>query len=348
MLKILRRLNEGIHPETEMTRYLTEKAFAHTAPLLGEVVRFAQSGEPTTFAIIQGFVRNQGDAWEWMQQQIARATDEIGTGDAEHAEDWLTASTTFAGVIGTRIGEMHAVLAQPTDQEAFAPGRADRGRAEAWGRDVADMLAEALHCLATKSDWERNGDAELVSALVQRQGALEEAIKALARRGAGALTCRIHGDFHLGQVLVANGDAYIIDFEGEPKRPLAERRAKTSPLRDVAGLLRSLDYLAALMARKGEVGIAATTEPQRGDLLQRFGQAASSAFLGNYRTATIGIDGGDQDALLELFLIEKAAYEICYEAANRPAWIDVPMRGLSTLADRILGGSAQATGAQHG
>ena len=348
MLKILRRLNEGIHPESEMTRYLTGKSFAHTAPLLGEVVRASEDGKPTTFAIIQGFVRNQGDAWEWILEQIARATDEIGTSDMEHAEDWLASSIAFAGVIGTRLGEMHSVLAQPTEQPAFAPIRADRRRTEAWRRDIVSILAEAFDRLAAKSDWQGNGDAELVSALVRRRSALERAIKALARRGLGALTCRIHGDFHLGQVLVANGDAYIIDFEGEPKRPLAERRAKASPLRDVAGLLRSLDYAVAMVTRKGEVGIAATSELQRGELLRRFHGRATSAFLDNYRAAANGIDGGDHDALLKLFLIEKAAYEICYEAANRPAWIDVPTRGLSVLADRVLGEPVKTTEAQHG
>ncbi len=344
MLKILRRLDEGIHPETEMTRYLTAKAFAHTPPLLGEVVRVARTGEPTTCAIVHGFVRNQGDAWEWMHEQIGRAIDETGAGDAEHAEDALASSIAFAGVIGTRLGEMHALLGGPSDAEAFAPRRADQSIAQRWGMDVAARLGEAFDFLAAKADWERSGDAEVAAALLKRRGAIERTIDELARRATDAFICRIHGDFHLGQVLVSNGDAYIIDFEGEPKRPLAERRAKASPWRDVAGLLRSFDYVAALVARKGEVGVSTIPEPQRGELLQRFREAASSAFLGGYRAAAQGIEGGDHQALLDLFLIEKAAYEICYEATNRPAWIDVPLRGLSALADRIL----ETAGASRG
>jgi maltose alpha-D-glucosyltransferase/alpha-amylase len=237
--------------------------------------------------------------------------------------------------MGRRLGEMHSVLAAPTKQEAFSPGRADTEVAAAWGARVRELVDNALDILATKNDWERDSDAAIAAETVRRREAIARAVLALSRKANGGFMCRIHGDFHLGQVLVANGDAFIIDFEGEPNRPLVERRAKSSPLRDVAGLLRSFDYAAAMMVRKGHVGVARTTTDQRDDLLDAFRERASSTFLESYRAAAEGVDGGDEEALLDLFLIEKAAYEIGYEAANRPAWLDVPMHGLASLIDQV-------------
>jgi maltose alpha-D-glucosyltransferase / alpha-amylase len=336
VLKILRRLAEGSHPEAEMTRYLTQCAFAHTAPLLGEVLRVSPGGESTTFAIAQGFVRNQGDAWTWMLDQIARATDEVGAGASSGSdEDPLTTCAAFAAAMGRRLGEMHSVLAVPTRQEAFAPGRADADVAAGWGAKVRELLDGALDILAAKSDWERESDAAVAAEVVKRRETIARTVSALSRKARGGFMCRIHGDFHLGQVLVANGDAYIIDFEGEPNRPLAERRAKSSPFRDVAGLLRSFDYAAAMMVRKGQVGSARTTTDQRDDLLHSFRERASSTFLESYGAGAKGVDGGDEEALLDLFLIEKAAYEISYEAANRPTWLDVPLHGLAALIENV-------------
>jgi maltose alpha-D-glucosyltransferase/alpha-amylase len=147
---------------------------------------------------------------------------------------------------------------------------------------------------------------------------------------------RIHGDFHLGQVLVAGGEAYIIDFEGEPARPLAERRAKASPLRDVAGLLRSFDYAAATMVEGDSVSIAYVPEERRNEFVARFEIGVIRAFMSAYGAAVGGRRDPANRALLDLFLIEKAAYEIGYEAANRPTWVPVPLAGLSRLMRRAL------------
>jgi maltose alpha-D-glucosyltransferase/alpha-amylase len=147
---------------------------------------------------------------------------------------------------------------------------------------------------------------------------------------------RIHGDFHLGQVLVASGDVFIIDFEGEPATPIKERRAKTSPLRDVAGLIRSIDYAGAALIEGKGVGAAPVDENQRNRLIAEFRARATRAFLKEYGKARGVVAGAQERALLELFLIEKAAYEIHYEAANRPTWIGVPLTGLLRLTARIL------------
>jgi maltose alpha-D-glucosyltransferase/alpha-amylase len=157
-------------------------------------------------------------------------------------------------------------------------------------------------------------------------------VRRLAQAATGAAMTRVHGDFHLGQVLVAQGDAVIVDFEGEPARPLAERRAKASPQRDVAGLLRSFDYAAAVVTMN-EASATATVAPteRRAALSERWQQEAAAAFLAAYGATAPRIAPG----LLDLFLVEKAAYEIRYEAANRPDWISVPLRGLTELAARL-------------
>ena len=150
---------------------------------------------------------------------------------------------------------------------------------------------------------------------------------------------RIHGDFHLGQVLVVQGDAFLIDFEGEPTRPLAERRAKGSPMRDVAGAMRSFDYAAATAA-VGRAAASARATERRTTILEHFRTTAVDAFLGAYRETHASAqrrwipESAEQD-LLALFLVQKAAYEVSYEAANRLNWLPIPLRGLAALAQRL-------------
>ena len=148
---------------------------------------------------------------------------------------------------------------------------------------------------------------------------------------------RVHGDFHLGQVLVASGDAYIIDFEGEPGRPLAERRAKMSPLVDVAGLMRSLDYAVATTLDPRTPTSAPLPEATRAKFVKRLRDGAQQAFLDAYRSGVGDLPGLDNLDLLAFFMIEKAAYELLYEASNRPAWLSIPLHGLQRLMIRILG-----------
>ncbi len=338
VLKIIRRINPGIHPEAEVTRYLTEAGFGNTAPLLGEVVRIGQDGTPHTLMLAQGFVRNQGDGWGWSQDWLHRAVDEAALTE-EAPEDAFAGYLAFAEALGRRLGELHAVLARPTDNPDFSPEPATEADRSAWARGALEQLDPALELLG------RGGLAEdvapLAAALVAKRAALHEAAHRLAQSADGALKTRVHGDFHLGQVLVAQGDAVIVDFEGEPARSLDERRAKGSPLRDVAGLLRSLDY-AASVATASEASGAATAAPaeRRAALFQRWQREASTAFLEAYRAVEHAaenpwVPAGAEAALLDLFLLEKAAYEVRYEAANRPAWIGVPLRGLAALAERI-------------
>jgi maltose alpha-D-glucosyltransferase/alpha-amylase len=341
MLKILRRITPGIHPEAEMSRYLTEAGYTNTPPLLGEVVRVSDDGTPHTLMLMQGFVRNQGDAWAWTLDYLARIVEDLTVIDAtpEQTDDALAAYCSFAGTIGTRLAELHAVLSTDTEDAAFAPAVISAEDAAGWATDIRGQVERALKAMDRVESWptpEAEADAET---LRDGQAALFREIDRLADAAVGTLMTRIHGDFHLGQVLVVQGDAYLIDFEGEPARPLAERRAKASPMRDVAGAVRSFDYAAATAAVGRMVSTPKAVE-RRVAILERFRTAALDAFLQAYRQAHAAaprrwiLEAAEQD-LLDLFLVQKAAYEISYEAANRATWLPIPLRGLTALAQRL-------------
>ncbi|MGH6673692.1 MAG: maltose alpha-D-glucosyltransferase [Xanthobacteraceae bacterium] len=335
MLKIYRRIAPGEHPEAEMGRYLTAQGFAHAPPLLGDVVRIGSDGTPHSLAVALGFIRNQGDAWSWTFDQLKRALDRIAA-PASSPDIELTDLETVMAAIGQHLGEMHAILARETSDEAFAPRRAEADDAAQWRQKIEERLDKALGSIARRETWEREQDRERAQSLLDLRKPMIAAIRRLAENGEGTPMTRIHGDFHLGQVLVASGDVYIIDFEGEPATSIAERRIKTSPLRDVAGLLRSIDYAGATLMDREDTGAVPLDEAQRDQFIARFRRGASQAFLRNYWTASLLRDTPTTRALLDLFLIEKAAYEIAYEAANRPNWIAVPLAGLSRLLSRIL------------
>ncbi len=338
MLKLFRRVAPGPHPEAEMGRYLTEQGFANIPPLLGEVVRVDTDGQRHTLAVAQGFIRNQGDAWTWMLDQLMRAlsdmtagTEEAQATETETHEDYATIAT----LLGRRLGEMHTVLARSSDDPAFAPETAGPELVNQWKAQAGQQLATAFKALESGKDWDQAAAADLASVMSARD-ALCAKVEALADAGAGATLTRIHGDLHLGQVLVANGDVYIIDFEGEPAKPMEQRRMKNHRLRDVAGVIRSFDYAAAVVRRKSVSSQAHVSDPNRDAFLQTFVERATQCFLTAYREVIPGQDPAAEQPLLNLFLIEKAAYEIAYEAANRPTWMDVPLHGLAKLTAQVI------------
>ncbi|OZI61081.1 maltose alpha-D-glucosyltransferase [Bordetella genomosp. 11] len=352
MLKLIRHIVPGVHPEAEMTRRLTQAGYTNSAQLLGEIVRVNEDGTPHTLALMHAIINNQGDAWSWTLEYLKR-TLEAAALTAESVEDYdedLKGYTAFACAIGRRLGELHATLAQPTDDPAFEPQRASAADARRRAADVTAMLDRGLKLLTDNMGRLEAGCAEKARRLISQRDQLVDAVKTLAQHETGSLHIRIHGDFHLGQVLVAQSDAYIIDFEGEPARTLEERRAKSSASRDVAGLLRSFDYAAATVANGfGDVE-AANVEVQpaetvlrhrRRDLIVRFREVANEAFLSAYREVARNakpqwMDESQENPLIDLALIEKAAYEIAYEAAHRPDWVSIPLNGLAALADRLL------------
>ena len=339
ILKIYRRISVGDHPEAEMGRYLTAEGFTHAPPLLGDVVRVGSDGTPFTLAIALGFVQNQGDAWSWILDHLNRALDTLvpATGADTREADLLSDCEAIVGTIGKRLGELHAVLSRETSDPAFAPEVADASDAANWARKAEERIETAFEAMGQQRTWERDQDRDRAQTLLNQSKDVVSAIRNLAVSGAGTLMTRIHGDFHLGQVLVAGGDAYIIDFEGEPGTSIAERRAKTSPLRDVAGLLRSIDYVGATFIDRGSVAAVRVDAAQRDQLIAQFRARAATAFLRGYWEATASRNAVAARNLLDLFLIEKAAYEIVYEAAHRPTWIGVPIAGLARLTMRIAG-----------
>ena len=329
VVKLLRRVVSGVHPEAEMSRALTERGFAATPPLLGEVALVGADGERRTLMVVQGYVANQGDGWSWTLDFVTRTSDQQApaTDDDETALDGYAA---LANTLGRRVAEMHAALAQPSDDPAFSPEVATNVEARSWGESAAAELAAALDHL-DGHEWAAPEHENIARDLLARRQPLTDLIANLAAQGAGSPRTRIHGDLHLGQVLVTGGDVAIIDFEGQPTKPLEARRAKQSPLRDVAGMLRSFDYAAAMAQRTGPTE-ASAIEGRKADLVARFRALSTNAFLAGYAE-----DGGAAPGpLLDLFLLEKAAYELSYEAANRPDWLDVPLKGLAALADRLL------------
>ncbi|QIG78881.1 maltose alpha-D-glucosyltransferase [Stakelama tenebrarum] len=329
VLKLLRKLQPGVHPDAEMVRYLTTGGFANTPEILGEV--WLEEGDRHSLVmLVQRFVYNQGDGWAWTLGMLERVASDAhpNIGDA------LTNYRNFACNLGSRLAEAHAILARDTYDPAFAPEPTDLGTADRLSGRVEGQFDKALGLLRGLDLPTEVGRTQAAFLLNNRQ-AIMDRIKATARKAEGCTRTRIHGDLHLGQVLVTGSDVMLIDFEGEPAKSLDERRAKDLPVRDVAGVLRSFDYAAAVAERNRPA--AANSEEARADLLYpEFRECAVTAFLEGY----YGADGAPSDPLLGLFLLEKAAYELTYEAANRPDWVEVPIAGLARAAEHLLEGGA--------
>jgi len=337
VLKIIRKLSKGMHPEAEMGRFLTAYGFANTPTTLGEVSRCSEGMERYTLMLLQQFIHNQGDGWQWTLDTLARAARDTGlpsldaTGaPSEGAVTPLAEINTFADSLGRRLGEMHSVLATPGTDAAFAPETADSTTARAWANQAWAQVEAAFDVLVTPGNALDAGLLASLKPLLAKRSAFHQAIDQLAQNAAGTLCIRIHGDFHLGQVLVSSGDVWLVDFEGEPAKPLEQRRTKTSPWRDVAGLLRSFDYAAAFSLR-GNEGAALSPE-----MATQYLDTSRQTFLQAYRAAAPAACSVGAEALLQLFLLEKAAYEVCYEATNRPSWLDVPTKGLVQLLEGLM------------
>ncbi len=347
LLKLLRRVFPGVHPEAEMGGYLSRRGFANIAPLLGEVRRIDAQGQPHTLMLLQGYLSNQGDAWSWTLNQLERAMRDgllPGVETAEPEFDVMEELRLFAGKFGQRLGEMHQLLAEATEEPDFGLHRSTAADSAGWTRSIGAQIEQALQALQGAREHLDERGGVMVDWLLEKRSELLQAVGNLARLAEGGVMIRVHGDLHLGQVLVVQGDAYLIDFEGEPNRPLAERRQRHSPLKDVTGVLRSFDYAAAMALRSAQ-GTEAPAEVQaaRGELALRYRREARDAFLEAYRAAAVdlphewhGREG--EGAALALFSLEKAAYEVLYEAGHRPDWLEVPLQGLFELARHLIGG----------
>ncbi|RVG00677.1 maltose alpha-D-glucosyltransferase [Sinorhizobium meliloti] len=343
MIKLIRHVSQGTHPEVEMTRHLTKVQYAHTPPLLGEVARSVPHEGRSTLIIVQGAIRNQGDGWSWMLNNLRHAVEDaiVSGGESVPTGERFIPLLGLMETVGRRLAELHVALAAPTDDEAFRPVRTAEEDARKWQLAVIDRLSETASVLAENAEAAEEEVRSQIADLIERRQDIAIAVGNLAGAAVGTLMTRNHGDFHLGQILVADGDIYIIDFEGEPARGLAERRSKTNPLRDVAGFIRSLSYLAASANRDWETATE-DDDGKRRLLVQQFTQQAEKSFRDAYfdgvaGSSALAMPQETREKILDLFLLEKAAYEIAYEARNRPSWVPIPLAGLSSIAAKLTG-----------
>ncbi len=354
VLKLIRKVSAGVHPELEMSAYLTAADYPNISPLLGSVIRRDADGQDNLLMIAQGYLSNQGDAWSWTQNNLERAIrDELAEAISEQEQHYnaLGELADFAGLLGQRLGEMHVVLGAKTTDKDFKPEVTTAKDTQAWAKDVGAQLDRALQLLELHQNHLNPADQALVSELLAQKKAIASHVQTLAKATAGGLRIRVHGDLHLGQVLVVKGDAYLIDFEGEPARPLHERRGKHSPYKDVSGVLRSFDYAAAMALNVQGVDHSPEADISRKRVTDRYLKEARQAFIQAYQSATSTLahdwqDAKGQDAALTLFSLEKAAYEVAYEAENRPTWLPVPLQGLHGLLSGLTPISKTARGGE--
>ncbi|MGH8427417.1 MAG: maltose alpha-D-glucosyltransferase [Gammaproteobacteria bacterium] len=336
VLKIYRRLSVGVNPELEMLRFLTRAGYGNTAPLLGALEWMDEGGKPTALAAAYRFLPNQGDGWSYTLDYLGRALEVAALAepqDKAHHAGYLTVVT----LLGRRTAELHRALASDRHDHAFAPQPLSARDTHGWTREAQAVARRAFTALRRMRRRLPQAAIEPATMLLAREREIRKKFDELGSALAGTQKFRVHGDLHLGQVLAHENDWYILDFEGEPERSLAARRAKRSPLKDVAGMLRSFDYAAATAAR--EVASRAGLAPDAlSTAAHEWLVASADAFLEGYLAAAEGLPGvpverATLERLLNLFRLEKALYEVYYEAANRPDWLPIPLAGALYLLD---------------
>jgi maltokinase len=298
ILKVFRRLEAGINPELELLRFLTERGFENIAQLAGW---YAYTGRPmdATLGILQRFVANGRDGWELALETL---------GD----EAFLTSLHRLGAVTG----HMHTLLGSDSNDPSFSPEQPSNESLGLLTATIDDEI-EAIFVELPETE-----DVEPIRGRGQE---VRERLRLLTQLGGIGRVIRHHGDFHLGQTLWADGDWVILDFEGEPARSLTERRRKRSPLRDVAGMLRSFSYIASAAP------ILRGVDPPDG-----WEARARTEFLAGYRSKiepTLVPSGSSMDKLLAVFELEKAVYELRYELNNRPDWVRIPVAGILRMLE---------------
>ena len=336
MLKGYRRLREGLNPELEMGRHLTEVVkYPNCVPVLGALEYFGSDGRVVTLALVQTYVENQGDGWDYTLRYLERFLSEHRTG-TDPLPTVLEAHggfMTLMGMLGQRTAELHRALARPTGNAAFDPEPLTASDITHYRQRAASEADFSLKLLRERMSQLPPAAQVDALALLARGNALQSRIAGTPVQAHTGLKCRYHGDYHLGQVLVTGHDFVIIDFEGEPARSFDERRTKSSPLRDVAGMLRSFNYARWSALRRVAQGAQeiARLEPA----VRAWESAAREAFLTAYVNTTAPALALDAE-LLDLFELEKALYELRYEINNRADWIQVPLQGVLALVESGL------------
>jgi trehalose synthase-fused probable maltokinase len=345
ILKLYRKLEPGPNPDFEITDFLTRgTSFRGIPRLVGAIAYEGQGAEATTLAILQEFVPNQGDAWTAALARLAdyfaaaaESVDSEGSGSEAFARTLADADAEEARRLGALTGQLHMALASAT-VPALAPEAMGAEDVTAWLEGMQVYLDRVLQTLASVHESLPAAVRDLAHQVLESAPRLRESLAALDTLGSGSVTkIRIHGDYHLGQVLKVDPGFVILDFEGEPARPLAERRARQCALKDVAGMLRSFAYAAQV----GLAAVAPEMPDERGrterlaEWAVRWEDGVRTAFLEGYlaETQTRGAaflpsDPDRLDAVLRVFELDKAVYELHYELNHRPAWVRVPLEGL--------------------
>ena len=340
VVKLFRRLEPGVNPEIEVGRFLTETVqFSHAPPLLGSVELVA-NGTPSAVAVVHGFVQNQGDAWTVTGAYLDRFVEEqrLLTAEAAGESDEQAAYLRRAQHVGRRVAELQLALASRDDLPDFAPEPIAADDVRTWTESVLQRAERTLDELADRRSDLTENDRQLADALLSHRASLPARLRELLPDNIDAVKIRHHGDFHLGQMLIVKDDVVIIDFEGEPRRSIEDRRRKAPAARDVAGLIRSIDY-SAIAALERALKSAPDEHGKIARALDGWRELSVSAFLSAYRQSLSDARLWPQslksaDRLLDFFLLEKAFYEIEYELAHRPDWLRVPLAGTWRILSR--------------
>jgi maltose alpha-D-glucosyltransferase/alpha-amylase len=357
VLKLFRHLEDGENPDLEIGRFLTEQVgFPHIPPVAGSIEYRSRRGRPMTVGMLQGFVANEGDSWGYTLDVLNHYLEDVLTQQPEQREPSLPRRRSMlelahkklpplalesfgaylesARLLGRRTAELHVALASNKEDPRFAPEPFTHLYQRSLYQSMRTLTEGVFRVLRSKAR-----DLPQAVQILDLQGAIEERFRRILEPKIEALRIRCHGDYHLGQVLYTGRDFVIIDFEGEPARPLSERRIKRSPLTDVAGMIRSFHY-AAYTALMGQTGGATPVEnPAVLEPWALFWYSwVSATFLQSYlevpaTAAFLPPSGEDLRTLLDLFLLEKALYELGYEVNNRPQWLRIPIEGVIQLLE---------------
>ncbi|HEX4638560.1 MAG TPA: maltose alpha-D-glucosyltransferase [Chthoniobacterales bacterium] len=345
-LKLYRKLEDGVNPDVEVTRFLTERAGFENVPAFGGAIEYRrEKSQPTVICLLQDAIQAEGDAWTMTLDAVGRYYERVLARKADLQNESAPAATLIEEMIGgvypektrllaQRTGELHLALASAKDDPQFAPEPFNAMAQRSVYQSMRALLKRNFDALKKKiSDVPESLRDEAKDVLGTEKEILARE-KRLLDRKANAAKIRIHGDYHLGQVLNTGRDFVILDFEGEPARPMSERKLKRSALRDVAGMMRSFQY--AAYSALWQPAMRAEDIP----FLERWAdiwyREMSSIFLQKYLAATKGAtflpqNSDDLQILLEAYLLDKAVYEIGYELNNRPDWVVIPIRGIKHI-----------------